>query len=306
MPPRECVRRLERWAAAEGASIERLRYARPEAGGEVDAWRISPPAPRMRVVAAHGAGNDALYPQIALFKALVRAGAEAFAFDADGHGAASTTVFRPDTVRGAIKTAVREAERGRPELPLHLAGHSFGGSLVLDALATGAVPHARSAIVLSAPVDVSLDLRTAVGELAGFLRTATLAQREHYGLWGIVPAAGPLKRRAYPIRGATEDGAPFAYVAAIRRLLADLDLAAAAPRVDVPVLLVYGTRDRLVPLAQGRMLAERLPAAELVEVVGATHWSAALADEAIGRAAAWVRAHTPAAAAASVLQSSVG
>ncbi|HSU13885.1 alpha/beta fold hydrolase [Longimicrobium sp.] len=291
MPPRGCVRRLERWLAAEGARLERVRYARPEARGEVDAWRVTPAEPRARVVAAHGAGNDALYPQIALFKALVRRGVEVFSFDADGHGAASTTVFSPEVVPSAIAAAVEEAERGRDDLPLHLLGHSFGGSLVLHALAAGSVPHAQSGIAISAPVGVALNLRVALGELGGFLRAATLGQREHYGVWGTVPAVGPLKRRAYPIRGAQDAGAPFAYVAAIRQLLARLDLPRTAGDVAAPVLLVYGTADRLVPPEQGRMLADLIPNSDLLEVPGATHWSTAFAEDALARAAAWIGAH---------------
>jgi len=292
MPPRGCVPRLERWLARHGARIERVRYPRPDARGDVEAWRIIPADPRGRVVAAHGAGNDALYPQLALFKALVLREMEIFSFDIDGHGAASTTVFAPDVVPGARAAAVAEAEDGRPELPLHLAGHSFGGSLVLHALADGTVSHALSAVVISAPVSVRLDLRVALAELRGFLRAETLGQREHYGLWGTVPAVGPLKRRVYPIRGAVEDGAPFAYVAAIQRLLATLDLEAAAPRITTPVLLAYGTADRLVPIEQGRALAARIPAAGLVEVPGATHWTTAIAEPAITRAADWIAGHT--------------
>ncbi|HEX8242294.1 MAG TPA: alpha/beta fold hydrolase, partial [Longimicrobium sp.] len=204
MPPRGCVPRLERWLAGEGARLQRVRYARPDAHGEVEAWRITPAEPRARVVVAHGAGNDALYPQVALFKALVRRGVEVFSFDVDGHGAASTTVFSPGVVPSALAAAAGEAECGHPDLPLHLLGHSFGGSLVLHALATRAVPHAASGIVISAPLSVTLGFRVAVGELGGFLRAETLGQREHYGLWGTIPAVGPLKRRAYPIRGAAE------------------------------------------------------------------------------------------------------
>jgi alpha-beta hydrolase superfamily lysophospholipase len=291
MPSRGCVLRLERWMAAAGARIERVRYARPQARGEVEAWRLVPPRPRARVVAAHGAGNDALYPQVALFKALVSRGVEVFSFDIDGHGAASTTVFSPDVVPSALAAAVDQAERGRPALPLHLLGHSFGGSLVLHALATCAVPHALGGIAISAPITIDLTARVAVSELLGFFRAATLGQREHYGVWGTVPAVGPLKRRAYPIRGAAQAGAPFAYVAAIRALLARLDLDRVAGEIRVPVLLAYGAADRLVPPAQGRRLAERIAHAELVEVPGATHWSTCFAAPAVERAAEWIGAH---------------
>lgn len=275
-----------------GARLERVRYPRPEAGGEVEAWRLSPREPRARVVAAHGAGNDALYPQLALFEALVRRGVEVFAFDADGHGAGSSTLFSPETVPSALLAAVTQAERGRPALPLHLVGHSFGGSLMLHALAEGAVEHAASAVVISAPISLSLGAATAIGELRGFLRLGSLSQRRHYGLWGMVPAVGPLKRRAYPIRGAAQPGAPFAYVAAIRALLARLDLDRAAAKIRAPVLLVYGAGDRLVPAAQGRRLAELIPSSELLEIPGATHWSTAFADATIARAASWIEAHS--------------
>ncbi|MBV9108237.1 MAG: alpha/beta fold hydrolase [Gemmatimonadetes bacterium] len=292
MPPRGCVPRLERWLARHGARIERVRYARPDARGDVEAWRITPAEPRGRVVVAHGAGNDALYPQLPLFKTLLLRGMEIFSFDIDGHGAASTTVFAPDVVPGALAAAVAEAEDGRPDLPLHLLGHSFGGSLVLHALAEGTVPHALSAVVISAPVSVRLDLRVALAELRGFLRAETLGQREHYGLWGTVPAVGPLKRRVYPIRGAAEEGAPFAYVAAIQRLLAALELETAAPRITTPVLLAYGTADRLVPIEQARTLASLIPTADLFEIPGATHWTTAIAAASITRAADWISAHT--------------
>jgi alpha-beta hydrolase superfamily lysophospholipase len=291
MPPAGWVGRLERWMGAAGARLERLRYPRPEARGEVEAWRLAPRDARARVVAVHGAGNDALYPQLALFEALVRRGVEVFAFDVDGHGAGSTTVFAPETVPSAIVAAVAEAERGRPALPLHLVGHSFGGSLALHALAEGTVPHAASGVAISSPISIALDARTALAEVRGFLRLSTFGQRRHYGWWGMVPAAGPIKRRTYPIRGAVEEGAPFAYVAAIQRLLARLDLGRTAAHIHVPVLLVYGAADRLVPPAQGRRLAELIPSSERLEIPGTTHWSTCFAEAAIARTVAWIESH---------------
>ncbi|HEU4453455.1 MAG TPA: alpha/beta fold hydrolase [Longimicrobium sp.] len=287
-----CLRRLERWMESSGARLERVRYPRPAAGGETAAFRLSPSTdPRGRVVAVHGAGNDALYPQVALFKALLGRGFEVFAFDVDGHGAESTTVFSLPAVLDAVPAAVAEAERRRADLPLHLVGHSFGGSLALHALASGAVPHASSAVVLSSPTAVTLDSGIALAELRGFLRLATLAQREHYGLWGLVPAFGPVKRRAYPFRRSETSGGAFGYVGAINALLEELDLDHSAGSIGVPVLLVYGTRDRLVPPAQGERLAARLPHAEMMRIDGGSHWSTSLDPIAIERAAGWIEAH---------------
>jgi alpha-beta hydrolase superfamily lysophospholipase len=290
MPAAALVRRLERSMEAAGARVERVRYARPAAGGEVEAWRLSPREPRARVVAVHGAGNDALYPQLALFEALVQRGFEVFAFDVDGHGSGSSTTFSPEVVTTALAAAIDEAERGRPRLPLHLVGHSFGGSLVLHTLATAAAPTAASAVVVSAPMAISLGAGTALGEVRGFLRPATFTQRRHYGLWGMVPAVGPLKRRVYPIRGAARPGAPFAYVAAIQDLLVRLELERVAARIRTPVLLVYGGADRLVPAAQGRRLTQLIPSSRVLEIAGATHWSTAFAGAAIAAAGEWIAA----------------
>lgn len=288
------LRRFEDWLGAAGARLERAHYARPEAGGTVAAVRLVPRDPVARIVVAHGAGNDLLYPLVALFRSLVRSGFEVFSFDLDGHGVESTTTFSEDAIGSALPAAVREAERGRPPLPLHLLGHSLGGSITLHALASGAVEGAQSAVILSSPISISVDFRTALGELRGFFSPLTLSQREHYGLWGLVPAVGPLKRAAYPFRRAEMTGGSFSYIATVQKLLARFDLERAASKISVPTLLVYGRDDLLVPAAQGERLAAAIPASELVLLDGATHWSCAFVEGAVEGAARWLAARTPA------------
>ena len=281
--------RLRAWARRVGAGVADVRYARPEARGEVCALRLSPRgAPRARVLVAHGAGNDAVFPLLELFRALVDAGCEVFSFDVDGHGCGSTTVFDPRTVRTAVAAAVDAAERGEPRLPLHVIGHSLGGSLVLDALASGALDRAASAVVLSAPTDLRLGARTVVGEVRGFFRRATLAQREHYGWWGLVPAFGPVKRAAYPFRRTDADGRAWSYVDAVRRLLGEMRLEERVGSVRVPTLLIYSRADRLVAHGDGERLAARMPAARLLSLRRETHYSVPFAREAIGAILRWM------------------
>jgi alpha-beta hydrolase superfamily lysophospholipase len=288
--------RLEGWAARLGARAADVRYPRPEAGGEVCAVRLLPRAtPAARVLVAHGAGNDAMYPLLELFRVLLRAGCEVFSFDVDGHGCTSTTVFAPDIVRGAVAAAADAAERDGPALPLHVIGHSLGGSLVLDALAAGALDRAASATILSAPVQVRIGARTAVAEVRGFLSRATLTQREHYGLWGLVPAFGPVKRAAYPFRRVDADGRAWSYVAAVQRLLAAMDLERRAADVRIPTLLVYSHADAIVPHAQGERLAVRMPGAELRSLPRATHYSLPFDPDAVAAVVRWIGAMQPAA-----------
>lgn len=282
-------RRAEAWLRGSGFGWERVRYPRPEAGGEVAGFRFTPAgAPRGRVVAAHGACDDALFPLVALYRALLERGFEVFAFDLDGNGWESTTVFSAGGIRGAVAAAVREAERGRPKLPLHLLGHSLGGALALDALARGEV-EADSAVVVATPLRVRVTARTALAELRGFFRPATLRQRAYYGLGGVLPAFGPVRRGAYPFRGDARTG-NFGYVAVFDGLLRATELPRAAERVHVPVLLVYGERDRIAPAAHGAELARALPDAELLRVPGTTHFSTVSSSRATERVAAWLAA----------------
>lgn len=286
--------RLDEWARRAGVRAEAVRYARPEARGEVAAVRLSPPRASARAVVVHGAGNDAVFPLLALFRTLLRAGTEVFSFDVDGHGRGSTTVFSADAVRGAVAAAVRVAGDDGPALPLHLVGHSLGGALVMDALAAGSVECA-SASTLSAPVEVRIGVRTVAGELGGFFRWATLGQRADYGLWGLVPAFGPVRRGAYPFRRADADGRSWSYVAAVGRLLAEMDLERRAESIRVPTLLVYSHGDALVPHAQGERLAARIPGSRLASPRSASHYGLPFHPGTLAAVAEWTASHVPAA-----------
>lgn len=70
-------------------------------------------------------------------------------------------------------------------------------------------------------------------------------------------------RMRYPLRPA----GIFSQIAAILRWTSYSRL----PQIKVPTLVLHGDRDRLVPLANGQMLAARIPGAELVVAPGAAH-----------------------------------
>lgn len=269
-----------------GGTLERVSY--PRAGGNAYGYRLRQPQPRGRIVAAHGTGNDSLFPLVALFKALFAAGWEVFAFDLDGHGRESTTRWDPAEVAGAIPAALQAADAGGPPLPTHLLGHSLGAALVLRVLPGSDAARVRSAMLLSAPLGIRTGVATGISELRSLLSSATWKQREHYGVRDLLPAVGPFRREAYPFRSADPFPGMFGYVAAVRRVITELDLEEVSRRVSIPTLLVYADRDRLVPPAQGERLATLIPGARLCRVSRASHWTLPFSSGAIAAVVSWL------------------
>lgn len=277
---------LQAWMRERGMECSCERYARPAAGGETLAWRLRPArAPRGVVVVAHGAGNDALYAMVGLVKRLLRRGLEVYTFDMDGHGRHSTTWLDAVAARGTVAEAAARALDGRADLPLHGVGVSLGGAFLLRTLADQPGRFASAALLVS-PLHIEFSLGNVLAELGGAALRTLWRERHDYGLWGLVPSFGPVKRSVYPLRLRTPRPGAFGYVAALNEMLADLALEDAARRVRTRVLLVYGADDRLVPAAQARRLQRLLPAADLLVLPGETHLSTPMAPAAVARVVA--------------------
>ena len=225
-----------------------------------------------------------------LFKALLERDFEIFSFDLAGHGRSSTTRFAaPTAAAGILDAAERSGARERG-LPLHAVGISLGGALLLHALPS--LPQVASAVLMVTPLTIEFSWRSVRGELGIPLLRALWRGRQHYGLTGLVPSFGPVKRSSYPLRLSDEPGpGPFGYVEVLNSGLQGLRLEAAARSVRAPVLLVYGDGDRIVPPAQGERLARLIPRSELLRLPGETHLSAPLAPAAVDRTVAWMEKH---------------
>lgn len=282
-------RGFREWAAAAGVGWERIRYPRPEAGGETVAHRLTPPGPpRGVVLAVHGAGNDALFSLVGLFKRLLGRGLEVFTFDLDGHGRQGDTRLAPESIASAVPAAVARAGAAGRGLPLHAVGVSLGGAVLLGSL-PALDPAPASAALVCAPLRVRFSWGAMARELGPGLARTVWREREHYGLTGLIPSFGPFKREIYPLRLGTDPGpGPFGYVEALNRTLRSLRLEEAARATTVPTLLVYGARDRLVPPEQGERLAELLPRSELLVLRDETHLTTPLAPRAVGRMLRWI------------------
>jgi pimeloyl-ACP methyl ester carboxylesterase len=62
-----------------------------------------------------------------------------------------------------------------------------------------------------------------------------------------------------------------AAAAAFMRMGSEIDVRAVAPSIHVPTLVMHSQRDPIVPFEQGRWLADTIPGARFVELVGQDH-----------------------------------
>lgn len=229
-----------------------------------DSWLPDGDA-RLVVVLLHGYTEHlGLYD--ALGRRLAGQGYAVHAMDCIGHG-------RSDGERGCLESWDRYVTDARrltdlaaaqhPGAPIVLIGHS-GGALAAYLLAARE-PGAVSALVLSGGPLRPLDWVHA--QLAG----------EVGGTEELLDPTSMLSTHPDYVHALLHD--PLVYqgdfrvetLAAIVRAWPEAEAALAAGRPELPVLVVHGENDPVVPVADARFVASALPRAELVTFPGDLH-----------------------------------
>jgi acylglycerol lipase len=156
--------------------------------------------------------------------------------------------------------ASRLLRRRYPDAPIYLLGESMGGAVAIVAAtgAAGAPPPDVDGVILSAPAVWGRDMmnvfeRAALWTGDTFFPSATLTGR---GL-RIMPSDN-----IDMLRGLARDPLVIkeTRIDAIEGLVDLMDLAlSAAPRLNEPMLLLYGERDEIVPHAATRRWIDGLP-----------------------------------------------
>jgi pimeloyl-ACP methyl ester carboxylesterase len=243
------------------------------------------------VVLVHGLGGSHLNWD--LFAPLLTGHARVWALDLPGFGRSE-----PGARKASVSENARALDRFLAEVvgePAVLVGNSMGG--MLSILATGQRPEAVTGLVLLDPaipgprraLDPLVALMFAiyaiplVGER--FMRRRRTRQselarvRETLTLVGVDPDSIPSEviDRSVTLLQEREDvdGMDRAFLAAARSLLRLLvdprSYRKAMASIRVPVLLVHGDRDRLVPVAAARDIARRHPDWRYLEMADVGH-----------------------------------
>ena len=202
------------------------------------------------------------------------------ALDLPGCGRSDPLPGPPSVERYA--QSVLELTQARGITSAALVGHSFGG-LVATAVAVAEPALAARLVVASVPAL----RRGALAELAPFALTGAAAAFKQLGSRYAPLVSRPRIRRAI-LRGAVADprsvpadlaylgylSAPMASLAEIPRAALDFagaPFARSAAQVRCPVTVVWGERDRIVPVSDADVVARRLGADRIVRIAGAGH-----------------------------------
>jgi acylglycerol lipase len=217
--------------------------------------------PRSVVVFLHGyAEHIGLYEP--LFRRLADHGHAVYAFDEVGHG-------RSDGERAVIESwdilvedAGRLIELTRRDVPLVLMGHS-GGALGAFLVATRN-PGLATAVILSAgpllPIDwIDAELAGDVEESEDLDPTSMLSTHPDY--------VHALLHDPLVYQG----GFAQETIAAVKATWPEVEAALENGALDIPVLMLHGEEDPVVPLSVGQEVAGRLAKATLRTFPGDLH-----------------------------------
>ena len=191
------------------------------------------------VVLLHGWGSHAA--RFGSFIAPLRAaGFSVIGIDAPAHGASPGRLSDLPRFRDSLAAVLRT------HAPVHaVVGHSLGGGAVLTVLAEIAEHHPQKICLFGVPSDMDYILES-FAMMLGLNESARADLRARF---------------------TTHFGRPAA----------EISVAAAAPSVRIPVLVVHDEDDNVAPFAQGAALASAIPHATLWRTQGLGH-SGALRD----------------------------
>ncbi|WP_280233973.1 alpha/beta fold hydrolase [Nocardia cyriacigeorgica] len=211
-------------------------------------------------------------------------------FDLRGHGRSGTPATETCTVGQLGRDLVRVIEAKAPHGPLVLVGHSLGGMAVLAAaaqfpelfgrrVAGVALLSTAAAEVASAGIgqllrNPALDgFRMAVHTAPALVQTGRVtAKHVITPILHVSSFHGPVSPTLSRFATLMIDRTPVETIVKFLKAIELHDESAALPVLaDIPVLIMGGKHDLVIPFRNSRALARELPGAELVALPDAAH-----------------------------------
>ena len=225
---------------------------------EVIASWGAPTAPRAVIVALHGFNDySAAFAEFGRYAAAKGVLVEAYDQPGFGaHPARGSWPGTPELVR-ALDAAVKSAEHRHPGLPVFVLGESMGASVAMAAMASPAPPPVAGLILVAPAVWNGADLPASyrvtlrmLADIAPALRVSGNKLRRQAS--DNIEVLRALWRDPLYLRHTRLDG-----VAGLVELMTESQ--AAAPGLRLPMLVLLGARDQIVPPQASRRFVATLP-----------------------------------------------
>lgn len=232
------------------------------AGGRRIFWQSWSPdsEPRAAVIIVHGASeHSGRYGHVA--QALVADGYAVYALDHRGHGRSDG----PRAVIDRLARAVADVDRlvsqvrvGHPELPIVMLGHSMGATVAISYT----IRHQERlrALILSGPL-AALEAAPAPLRMLGRVLAVLAPQLPLVDIDASLVSRDPEVVRDYEADPLNHHGKlPARTIDELARAIDDFP--EAVTTITLPVLILYGTADRLAPPSGAQMLERRIGSAD--------------------------------------------
>lgn len=142
-----------------------------------------------------------------------------------------------------------------------LVGHSFGGRAAIKLAATRSNPINKLVLVDSAGIRVEPKFKTLKNSMAKILKPLFAAR-----------AMKPLKKKIYQVMGAEDYVATPELKETFLNVINE-DLTPLLMQINVPTLILWGERDKEVPVELGQKMHGLIPRSKFMILPGAGHFS---------------------------------
>ncbi len=250
----------------------------PGRHGAVPALHLVPLGGSQHVVCvAHGSGSDKYFYSWDLSAALLRHGMAVLLIDLDGHGESPRPQSYPQTVE-SFADVLGWLRARYPRVSV--VGRSLGGCIATHTAARLARPDAL--VIIGSPPYLNFSRAQVRREARGLLRPTVLRQLGYGSLYHLVQAWRTTPQQRTNI--------------ATDALISTLDLAGSLQQIGsqqppLPLLLIYGQQDALVPPAAVDRVAQAMPPwAQLHRLNRATHLSTMIDPRTLRLVSRWLAA----------------
>jgi alpha-beta hydrolase superfamily lysophospholipase len=208
----------------------------------------------------HGGGeHSGQYSRLA--SALNGRGINVWAPDHQGHGISGGAPHHSggvSNIAADVTQLLGIVRSSWPTLPLVIGGHSLGGWTAALTIVRDAAPFAGAVIVGASLQSLTLDVAFESDEDNLYFDTSVLAADPGY-LEELQkdPLVHLTIPKSAPVGSSLDDVVPV--------------LAAGLPALDLPILLISGTKDLLAPIGVIRDWGSRIPGARQLEIVDGLH-----------------------------------